>query len=268
MSQIAHVSQGVGDPFRNLASEIRELIITYLDCYANLDSLCIASPVMRKERQTSTLLLTAESLERMFGDADDGAFIEAHMYSLLSNDGLSDENFALWKKRKLPHPLFSSRRDIVFRMNALYHRLMESFNFGPEIVPWLIKKLPYSVYSHYAAVTYGRNGERFPTSLIDATDVKKSQMFLFLLAVNMVAKPYICEYEAVRRQYCEQSMELKGQQIVICKPKIPVSTREGENARSFMQDLLCEACKVELFRNRHESVLDIRRIRDDESRIG
>ncbi|KAF5532998.1 hypothetical protein FMEXI_12081 [Fusarium mexicanum] len=264
MSQGAPMSQGVGDPFQHLASEIRVMIITYLDCYENFDSLCLASLVMRQERQTSTLLLTAESLERIFGDTDDGAFIEAHMYSLLSKDGLSDENFALWKKRKLPHPLFSSRPDIVFRMNALYHRLMDCFNFGPEIVPWFIKKLPYSVFSHYAASAFGRNGERFPTSLHDATDVKKGQVFFFLLAVNMVGNPYICEYETTRRQYCEESMELKGQMIVVSKPKLPISTKEGDNARNFMQDLMCDAYRVDIYGSRGHSLLDRRRFRHDE----
>ncbi|EWG48980.1 hypothetical protein FVEG_16374 [Fusarium verticillioides 7600] len=81
----------------------------------------------------------------MFGDTQDGALLEANVYCLLSKYGLSDESFALWHKRNLPHPLYSSRRDIVFRMNALYHRLMDSFNFGPKIVPWFTQKLPYSV---------------------------------------------------------------------------------------------------------------------------
>ncbi|KAF5724899.1 hypothetical protein FMUND_456 [Fusarium mundagurra] len=255
MSQTAPASQGLGDPFQHLASEIREMIVTYLDCYEDLDRLFLASPVMRKERRTSTLLLTAESIERMFGDTLDGALIEAHVYCLLSKDGLSDENFALWKKRKLPHPLFSSRRDIVFRMNALYHRLTDSFNFGPEIVPWFIQKLPYSVFADWAAATFGRNGERFPTSLNDATDAKKGRVIFFLLAVDMAGNPYICEHEAARRQYCEQSMELNGQQIVVCKPNVPISTKQGDNARSFMQALLCHAYTVEMYGSRIQSIL-------------
>lgn len=176
MSQSELVSQGVGDPFKYLASEIREMIATYLDCYENFDSLCLASTIMRKERRISTLLLTSEYLEQNFGGTHDGAF-EGHIYSLLSKDGLSDENFALWKKRKLLHPLFSSPQDIAFRMNALYHRLMDCFNFGPEIVTWIIKKLPYSVFAHYAAAAFGRNRERYPVSLHDATDAKKGQAF-------------------------------------------------------------------------------------------
>ncbi|KAG4257483.1 hypothetical protein FPRO06_12329 [Fusarium proliferatum] len=263
MSQSELVSQGVGDPFKHLASEIREMIDTYLDCYENFDSLCLASPIMRKERRTSTLLLTSEYLEQNFGGTHDGAFIEAHIYSLLSKDGLSDENFALWKKTKLPHPLFSSRQDIVFRMNALYHRLMDCFNFGPKIVPWFIKKLPYSVFAHYAAAAFGRNGERFPMSLHDATDAKKGQVFFFLIAVNMAGNPYICEHEAFRRQYCEQDMGLKGQEIVVCKTNFPISTKEGENARSFMQDLMSDAYRVEIYGSRIKSLLDRRRLRDD-----
>ncbi|CVL07324.1 uncharacterized protein FPRN_13737 [Fusarium proliferatum] len=263
MSQSELVSQGVGDPFKHLASEIREMIDTYLDCYENFDSLCLASPIMRKERRTSTLLLTSEYLEQNFGGTHDGAFIEAHIYSLLSKDGLSDENFALWKKTKLPHPLFSSRQDIVFRMNALYHRLMDCFNFGPKIVPWFIKKLPYSVFAHYAVAAFGRNGERFPMSLHDATDAKKGQVFFFLIAVNMAGNPYICEHEAFRRQYCEQDMGLKGQEIVVCKTNFPISTKEGENARSFMQDLMSDAYRVEIYGSRIKSLLDRRRLRDD-----
>ncbi|SCN66467.1 uncharacterized protein FFB20_02215 [Fusarium fujikuroi] len=263
MSQSALVSQGVGDPFQHLASEIREMIVTYLDCYENLDSLCLASPIMRKERQTSTLLLTSEYLERIFGGTHDGAFIEAHIYSLLSKYGLSEENFALWKKRKLPHPLFSSRQDIVFRMNALYHRLMDCFNFGPEIVPWFIKKLPYSVFAHYAAAAFGRNGEKFPISLHDATNAEKGQVFFFLIAVNMAGNPYIYEHEASRRQYCEQDLGLKRQDFVVCKPNFPISTKEGANARSFMQDLMGDAHRVEVHGSRTKSLIDRRRFRND-----
>ncbi|KAF5592806.1 hypothetical protein FPCIR_5489 [Fusarium pseudocircinatum] len=226
--------------------------------------LCLASPVMRTERRTSTLLLTSEFLVQIFGGTHDGAFIEAHMYSLLSKDGLSDENFALWKKRQLLHPLFSNRQDIVFRMNALSHRLMDCFNFGPGIVPWFIKKLPYSVFAHYAAGAFERNGERFPASLHDARDVKKGQVFFFLLAVNMAGSPYICEHEASRRQYCEQNMGLERQEIVVCKPNFPISTKEGDNARSFMQDLMCDTYRVEIYGSRIKSLLDRRRLRNDE----
>lgn len=151
MSESTPVAQtGIRDPFQHLTSEIREMVITYLDCYKDFDSLYLASPIMRKERRTSTLLLTSESLESKFGGTRDVAFIEAHMYMLLSKNVLSDKNYKLWKKRKLPHPLFSTQSDIVFRMNALYQRLMDYFNFGSEIVPWFIRKLPYSVFACYA----------------------------------------------------------------------------------------------------------------------
>jgi hypothetical protein len=174
MSKTVPVSQpGIGDPFQHLASKIREMVITYLGSYENLDCLCLASPIIRKERQTSTLLLTSESLERKFGGSRNGAFVEAHMYLLLSKNGLSHKDFELWQRRKLPHPLFSTRSDMVFRMNALYHRLMDCFNFGPGLVPWFIQKLPSSVFACYAAQTFGNKGERFLASLNDATDVKK-----------------------------------------------------------------------------------------------
>ena len=106
-----------------------------------------------------------------------------------------------------------------------------------------------------------KNGEKFQTSLNDATDVKNGRVSFFLLALSMAGNQYICEHEVSRRQYCERHMQLRNQYIVVCKPNFPISAKEGENARSFMQDLMCDEHRVEVFGSRIKRLLDRRRAR-------
>ncbi|KAF4341891.1 hypothetical protein FBEOM_4208 [Fusarium beomiforme] len=247
MSQTALASKSVArDPFERLPVEIREIIITYLGSYRNFDRLCLASPTIRQDRRTSKLLVCSESLDVKFGSSSDGALIHAHMYLLISKEGISDKDMRLWRERSLPHPLFSTRPGLVFQMDALYHSMMDRFKLGSELVLKFVRMDRNRGNSSYlATASFGIQGELFPTTLKYAKNYKKGQVFGFLMSLKMREDSCLSEFSAAWDKIYQ--LEQQGMLPDHDQLKLPRLSPKGNNAQIFMKDLMDYVHSVKKF---------------------
>ncbi|EXL99741.1 hypothetical protein NOF04DRAFT_5335 [Fusarium oxysporum II5] len=153
------------DPFFRLSSNVREKIITSLDYYVWYNNLCKASVVMNHGRHTNKLTVCSDSIIGKFNFWNDRwNFRGAHVRCLLSDGHLSGINAVDYYNQTLMDPLFSTKPEIVYEMDALYGRLVDYLSLGPEIVRAFIERHADRYLTHRVVKAYGKHGERFPTT--------------------------------------------------------------------------------------------------------
>ncbi|KAF5640082.1 uncharacterized protein FTJAE_4629 [Fusarium tjaetaba] len=163
------------DPFFRLPSNVRQKIITNMDRYEWYDSLCKASVVMNHERHTNKLTICSDSVFNKFDQLYDRysyssrwesrwRFKAAQVRCLLSDGHLSEDDWLGYWKFGLVNPLFSTKPEIVYDMEALHGRFGDYLSLGPEIVRTFIERHADECLTHHIVKAYGKHGERFPTT--------------------------------------------------------------------------------------------------------
>ncbi|KAF9768877.1 hypothetical protein IL306_013771 [Fusarium sp. DS 682] len=241
MSRTALVSKSAArDPFERLPSEVREMLITYLGSYGNFDCLCLASPIINQDRRTSKLLTCSESLDLKFGDTHGGTLAHAYMRLFVSEEGISERNLKLFCDKKLPHPLFSRRPNLVFQIDLLYQRMIDCFNRGPEIVPEFIEKYYAVSYTFMVERAFGGQGQTFPTSLKYMRGGKRGQVLRFLLLIDMMEETCM-SHQITWMNNIEKPSE---EQQNIGDFRVHLENAAERNAWKFAGDILDEVSDV------------------------
>ncbi|KAH7195830.1 hypothetical protein DER44DRAFT_751454 [Fusarium oxysporum] len=184
-STITMKSVSAKDPFFRLPSNVREKIITSLDYYVWYNNLCKASVVMNHGRHTNKLTVCSDSIIGKFNFWNDRwNFRDAHVRCLLSDGHLSGINAVDYYNQTLIDPLFSTKPEIVYEMDALYGRLVDYLSLGPEIVRAFIGGHADRYLTHRVVKAYGKHGERFPTTYpLNAREHYHVTNFLILVGV-------------------------------------------------------------------------------------
>ncbi|KAH7237042.1 uncharacterized protein BKA55DRAFT_543677 [Fusarium redolens] len=157
---------------------------------------------MNHERRTNKLTACSDSI---LGKFDRRNFRAAHMRLLLSDGRLSETNWENYYPRTLVDPLFSTKPEMVYEMDALYGRLVDYFSLGPEIVRAFIERHADSYITHSVAKAYGKQGERFPTTYsFRKTEQHHVMSFLILVDVMDVLALSGPTNPEIRYNYCRR----------------------------------------------------------------
>ncbi|KAF5625439.1 hypothetical protein F25303_11339 [Fusarium sp. NRRL 25303] len=239
------------DPFFRLPSNVREKIITNMDCYVWYDSLCIASVVMDHERHTNKLTICSDSILNKFDQLNDRwnslweprwRFKAAQMRCFLSDSPLSKEDLWGYCKFGLGDPLFSTKPEIVYEMEALHGRLGDYLKLGPEIVRAFVERHADEDLIHHIVKAYGKHGERFPkTYPLTKREYDHITMFLIHVDVMDVLAPTGPTNPTIsylhHKYYIERNNPASGFASSIAL-QIELSVRDGVKAAAREEELI------------------------------
>ncbi|KAH7220058.1 hypothetical protein BKA60DRAFT_570386 [Fusarium oxysporum] len=137
---------------------------------------------MNRERHTNKLTACSDSILGKFNRWN--FLLAAQVRCLLADGHLSQEDLEDYCERKLVDPLFSTKPEIVYEMDALYGRLVDYLSLGPEIVRAFIERHADRYLTHHIVKAYGKRGERFPTTYpLNAREHGHVTAFLILVDV-------------------------------------------------------------------------------------
>ncbi|KAF5692740.1 hypothetical protein FDENT_2615 [Fusarium denticulatum] len=243
------------DPFFRLPSNVREKIITNMDCYEWYDNLCKASVVMNHERHTNKLTICFDSIFHKFDQLSDRSnslwqpcwrFQMAQLRCCLSDGHLSEEDTWGYCEGGLAEPLFSTKPEIVYEIEALHGSLGEYLSLGPEIVRTFVERHADERLTHHIVKAYGKHGERFPTAY-PLSKREYDHVIMFLILVDVMDVLALCGPTNPRISYVRHRYFIEKN-----NPGSEFASDLAVGIEMFVQEGIKAAAKEEEFRKWRE----------------